>query len=173
MEEKEISLAEPEAEQSPAPEAESAQDEVDYAAVLGADIEELKATFPELGGMKNIDELADPVRFGALRDLGLTAKEAYLASGGKKRSYDNRTHLVSSVPGGARSAADGHIGNGFKTNNLRTGNRNGSRTDFLCAEHHGSAIGRNAVAGVSKQNGSPTATVSTGYIFQYRRIIIQ
>ena len=107
MEEKEISLAEPEAEQSPAPEAESAQDEVDYAAVLGADIEELKATFPELGGMKNIDELADPVRFGALRDLGLTAKEAYLASGGKKRSYDNRTHLVSSVPGGARSAADG------------------------------------------------------------------
>ena len=107
MEEKEISLTEPEAEQSPAPEAESAQDEVDYAAVLGADIEELKATFPELGGMKNIDELADPVRFGALRDLGLTAKEAYLASGGKKRSYDNRTHLVSSVPGGARSAADG------------------------------------------------------------------
>lgn len=107
MEEKEISLTEPEAEQSPAPDAESAQDEVDYAAVLGADIEELKATFPELGGMKNIDELADPVRFGALRDLGLTAKEAYLASGGKKRSYDNRTHLVSSVPGGARSAADG------------------------------------------------------------------
>ena len=107
MEEKEISLTEPEAEQSPAPEAERAQDEVDYAAVLGADIEELKATFPELGSMKNIDELADPVRFGALRDLGLTAKEAYLASGGKKRSYDNRTHLVSSVPGGARSAADG------------------------------------------------------------------
>ena len=57
--------------------------------------------------MKNIDELADPVRFGALRDLGLTAKEAYLASGGKKRSYDNRTHLISSVPGGARSAVDG------------------------------------------------------------------
>ena len=107
MEEKEISLTEPKAEQSPAPEAEPEQDEVDYAAVLGADIEELKATFPELGGMKNIDELADPVRFGALRDLGLTAKEAYLASGGKKRSYDNRTHLVSSVPGGARSAADG------------------------------------------------------------------
>ncbi len=107
MEEKEISLTEPEAEQSPAPEAEPARDEVDYAAVLGADIEELKATFPELGGMKNIDELADPVRFGALRDLGLTATEAYLASGGKKRTYDNRTHLVSSVPGGARSAADG------------------------------------------------------------------
>ncbi len=87
--------------------AEPAPDEVDYASVLNADIEELKTTFPELGGMESIDELADPVRFGALRDLGLTAKEAYLASGGKKRTYDNRTHLVSSVPGGARSAADG------------------------------------------------------------------
>ena len=109
MEEKEISIPEGDTvtEEIPAPEAEPAQDEVDYAAVLGADIEELKATFPELGGMKNIDELADPVRFGALRDLGLSAKEAYLASGGKKRAYDNRTHLISSVPGSARSATDG------------------------------------------------------------------
>lgn len=107
MEEKDVSIPEAVTEEAPAPEAEPTQDEVDYAAVLGADIEELKATFPELGGMQNIDELADPVRFGALRDLGLTAKEAYLASGGKKRSYDNRTHLISSVPGGARSAVDG------------------------------------------------------------------
>ena len=82
-------------------------DEVDYASVLNSDIEELKSTFPELGAMEGIDELADPIRFGALRDLGLTAKEAYLASGGRKRAYDNRTHLVSSVPGSARSAADG------------------------------------------------------------------
>lgn len=109
MEEKEISVTEveTEAEDAAAPEAQPQADEIDYAAVLGADIEELKSTFPELGGMQNIDELADPIRFGALRDLGLTAKEAYLASGGKKRSYDNRTHLVSSVPGGARSAVDG------------------------------------------------------------------
>ena len=109
MEEKEISVTEveTEAEDAAAPEAQPQADEIDYAAVLGADIEELKSTFPELGGMQNIDELADPVRFGALRDLGLTAKEAYLASGGKKRSYDNRTHLVSSVPGCARSAVDG------------------------------------------------------------------
>ena len=107
MEEKDVSIPEAVTEEAPAPKAEPTQDEVDYAAVLGADIEELKATFPELGGMQNIDELADPVRFGALRDLGLTAKEAYLASGGKKRSYDNRTHLISSVPGGARSAVDG------------------------------------------------------------------
>ena len=83
------------------------KEEVDYAAVLDADIDELRATFPELGGIEGIDELADPIRFGALRDLGLTAKEAYLASGGKKRTYDNRAHLVASVPGGARSAVDG------------------------------------------------------------------
>lgn len=87
--------------------AEADTDEVDYASVLNADIEELKASFAELNGMESISELADPVRFGALRDLGLTAREAYLASGGRKRTYDNRTHLVSSVPGGARSAVDG------------------------------------------------------------------
>ena len=109
MEEKEVSVNEAEAATEPAasPEAEPTAEEVDYAAVLGADIEELKATFPELGGMQDIEELANPVRFGALRDLGLSAREAYLASGGKKRSYDNRTHLVASVPGGARSAVDG------------------------------------------------------------------
>ena len=75
--------------------------------MLSADIDELKASFAELGSMQSIDELADPIRFGALRDLGLTAKEAYLASGGKKRTYDNRTHLFASVPASARSAACG------------------------------------------------------------------
>ena len=109
MEEKEVPVTdtEPTADDSDVAATKPTEDSVDYAAVLGADIEELKATFPELGSMQNIDELADPIRFGALRDLGLSAKEAYLASGGKKRSYDNRTHLVTSVPGGARSAVDG------------------------------------------------------------------
>ena len=62
-------------------------DEVDYASVLTADIEELKATFPELRSMDNISELADPIRFGALRDLGLSAKEAYLASGASASTW--------------------------------------------------------------------------------------
>ncbi len=109
MEENTTTLSDVEEISADAPEITEANhpDEVDYASVLNSDIEELKSTFPELGGMEGIDELADPIRFGALRDLGLTAKEAYLASGGRKRAYDNRTHLVSSVPGGARSAADG------------------------------------------------------------------
>lgn len=85
----------------------SSEHEVDYASVLNADIEALRGEFPELASMEGIGELADPIRFGALRDLGLTAKEAYLASGGRRRAYDNRTHLISSVPGGARSAVDG------------------------------------------------------------------
>ncbi len=99
------SVAEPVSTDEPA--AEPVESDVDYAAVLSADIDELKASFAELGTMQSIDELADPVRFGALRDLGLTAKEAYLASGGKKRTYDNRTHLFSSVPASARSAVAG------------------------------------------------------------------
>lgn len=111
MEEKDTAANEAEEVAAPAeeiqPEEKPQPDEVDYASVLTSDIEELKAAFPELNLMENISELADPIRFGALRDLGLSAKEAYLASGGRKRTYDNRTHLVSSVPGGARSAVDG------------------------------------------------------------------
>ena len=111
MEEKDIAANEAEEAAAPVkenqPEEKPQADEVDYASALNSDIEELKAAFPELNLRENISELAAPIRFGALRDLGLSAKEAYLASGGKKRAYDNRTHLVSSVPGGARSAVDG------------------------------------------------------------------
>ena len=78
---------------------------IDYAAVLDADMAELRAEFPELEELKDIYDLANPVRFGALRDLGLTAKEAYLASGGKRTVYDNRRHLTASVPRTARSSA--------------------------------------------------------------------
>ena len=78
--------------------------EIDYAAVLDADMAELRAEFPELDGMKDIYELANPVRFGALRDLGLSAREAYLASGGRRTVYDNRRHLTASVPRTAISA---------------------------------------------------------------------
>ena len=80
-------------------------DGIDYAAVLDADMAELRAEFPELDGMKDIYELANPVRFGALRDLGLSAREAYLASGGRRTVYDNRRHLIASVPRTAISAA--------------------------------------------------------------------
>lgn len=108
----EAPIAEPtdgtEAEETDAPEHEAEEKgEIDYAKRLDEDLAQIREQFPSLHGIRDVTDLKDPLRFGALRDLGLTAKEAYLASGGKKRSYDNRTHLISSVPGGARSAVDG------------------------------------------------------------------
>lgn len=64
----------------------------DYAALARADAEELRAEFPELSSLSSVTELDDPVRYGALRDLGLTPREAYLATR-KRREVDNRAHL--------------------------------------------------------------------------------
>ena len=87
------------------PEAEelSQSDDGEYARLLEEDITELKKSFPELRELSDISELEDPIRYGALRDLGLTAEEAYRAT--TKRAgtkTDNRAHLRSSAP---RSAA--------------------------------------------------------------------
>lgn len=67
-------------------------DGTDYAALARADAEELRAEFPELSSLASVTELDDPVRYGALRDLGLTPREAYLATR-KRRDADNRAHL--------------------------------------------------------------------------------
>ena len=60
------------------------------------DMEELKKQFPELSGISRITELENPLRYGALRDLGLSPSEAYLATHGRKRISDNRYHLFAS-----------------------------------------------------------------------------
>lgn len=78
--------------------------EVDYAALATEDIATLKREFPEIGESFDLSRLADPMRYGALRDLGLSPREAYLASGGRRVSYDNRSHLKGTVPRGARSS---------------------------------------------------------------------
>ena len=75
----------------------------DSSKIMEEDLRALKAEFSELASMKDICELKNPIRYGALRDLGLTAKEAYLASGGRRATSDNRAHLHSSVPKGATS----------------------------------------------------------------------
>lgn len=67
-------------------------DEVDYDAVIADDMRALKAEFPELASMTDITELDNPVRYAALRDLGLTPKEAYLATS-KRPAADTRSHL--------------------------------------------------------------------------------
>ena len=71
-----------------------AQDEVDYEALIESDVAALKAEFPELKGISDITDLNNPLRYAALRDLGLTPSEAYRATA-KRSVKDTRSHLVS------------------------------------------------------------------------------
>ncbi len=82
-------------------EAESAETTVDN------DIIELRESFPELSELESITELSNPTRYAALRDLGLSSKEAYLATHGKVAPQNNRSHLTSSVPASAKIPASG------------------------------------------------------------------
>lgn len=66
---------------------------VDYATVVKADIAELSAEFTELKDLTDITELENPLRYAALRDLGLTPAEAYLATTKNRHKKDNRSHL--------------------------------------------------------------------------------
>lgn len=77
--------------------------ETDYEKLLDADMKELSEEFMPDGKIK-VTDLKNPVRYGALRDLGLTPREAYLASGGRREKSDNRAHLSSSVPRAMTSA---------------------------------------------------------------------
>ena len=60
--------------------------------ILAEDVEELKREFAELSELGDISELSNPTRYAALRDLGLTPREAYLATSPSKKQ-DNRSHL--------------------------------------------------------------------------------
>ncbi len=72
---------------------------VDYARIAAEDLLALQREFPSLLSVHSITELPNCTRYGALRDLGLSPKEAYLAIGGAQtRRQDNRAHLRSSVP---------------------------------------------------------------------------
>ena len=71
---------------------------VDYTELARADMEELRSLFPHLREKTSITELDNPLRYAALRDLGLTPKEAYLATSEPMQKYDNRSHLRSAVP---------------------------------------------------------------------------
>ena len=69
-------------------------------ATFEEDLRALIAEFPELrsavrGGIST-------KRYGELRSLGLSVREAYLAASAP-RGQDNRAHIISGVPGGARS----------------------------------------------------------------------
>lgn len=76
-------------------------EQTDYASLIAEDVATLKAEFPELRGINDITDLNNPLRYAALRDLGLTPEEAYLATA-KRRTQDTRAHLSSAH---GRSAA--------------------------------------------------------------------
>ena len=76
--------------------------EVDVASEVDSDVEELKSLFPELAELDSITKL-NPTRYAALRDMGLSVSEAYLATTPRETRQDNRAHLTSSVPRGAKS----------------------------------------------------------------------
>lgn len=62
--------------------------------VLANDVNELKQEFSKLCELGDITELNNPTRYAALRDLGLTPREAYLATRPAQKQ-DNRSHLRS------------------------------------------------------------------------------
>ena len=79
---------------------------IDYAELDRADMRELCELFPHLRGKESVAELENPLRYAALRDLGLTPKEAYLATNSRISGYDNRSHLQSAVPRPAGASQD-------------------------------------------------------------------
>ncbi len=80
----------------PAPPAAQA---ADYVALEAADMEALKKEFPELADLCSLTELEHPARYGTLRELGLSPKEAYLATEHRRaKDIDNRSHLRSTIP---------------------------------------------------------------------------
>ena len=80
-----------------------AADEVDYASLEAEDVRAIRALFPECRDIESVTELDNPLRYAALRDLGLTVREAFLATQKRVARYDNRSHLKGAVPRGAKS----------------------------------------------------------------------
>lgn len=74
---------------------------VDYEAVMREDLAALKAAFPELEGLGDLSELTGALRYAALRDMGLSAVEAYMAACAPRTRRDSRAHLSATVRGGA------------------------------------------------------------------------
>ncbi len=68
------------------------EEAVDYEALAQSDVNELRSEFAELSALASLAELDNPIRYGALRDLGLTPSEAYLATR-RRKAEDNRSHL--------------------------------------------------------------------------------
>lgn len=80
----------------------NAETAMDYDRLIQEDIASLKRDFPELYKLTDITELDNPLRYATLRDLGLTAKEAYLATS-RPKVHNTRSHLFGAAPKSAGS----------------------------------------------------------------------
>ncbi len=79
----------------------------DVGEIIERELNELRREFPELKDIRDITELENPMRYAALRDLGLTAREAYLATSERRARRDNRSHLSPAAPKRAGSPTGG------------------------------------------------------------------
>ncbi len=79
---------------------------VDYEALAAQDLEQIREMFPSMRSLEHLSEIPNALRYAKLRDAGLTVEEAFWAachtSLQKRATYDNRSHLRSSVPRGAQ-----------------------------------------------------------------------
>ena len=69
---------------------------------LDDEIEQLRESHPEVVS-QNVG--ADPKRYSELRAMGLSMKEAFLATSERIRPANNKRHLTDSMPKGAKSPA--------------------------------------------------------------------
>lgn len=77
----------------------------DYEKMAAEDLAFLQSRFPLCRSMTHISQMQNPLRYAELRDLGLSPEEAYIATNYPRllaREKDNRSHLHSAVPKGAR-----------------------------------------------------------------------
>ena len=73
--------------------------------ILESDYGELTAEFPEISSLDDISKMEGAIRYGELRELGLSPREAYLATRKKTvREVSARAHLTPATPSAARTA---------------------------------------------------------------------
>ena len=78
---------------------------IDYEKMAEEDLRVLQSKFSVCRSITHISQLQNPLRYAELRDLGLSPEEAYLATNYARLSAfqkDNRSHLYSAIPKGAK-----------------------------------------------------------------------
>ncbi len=78
----------------------SEDEEAEIKPTLDSELEEIRREFPEI---VEAMAAADAERYSELRAMGLTPREAYLASSTPKRPSGGRSHLRDSLPRSAKS----------------------------------------------------------------------